>query len=197
MADKCYNIFTFFGNELVGLQVQNWHAALKKAHKPTEDTPFSPKALFDVFLPNEPIDALGWFGQKWIYPDFGSEISLSDGELGFVSAWGAPDGLQDLLLETLFEIDNSVVILNTYTSAEYIDAVRYSAIDSNGDIQFEDCYLQMIDEDDQELGFDYQLFYEHQVDCVAGLIKSVPAIKKTLAKELRRVDKQFLATFKK
>jgi hypothetical protein len=196
MADKCYNAFTFFGNEAALKQVDDWFSALEKAHKPTADSPYSPKSLFDVFLPNEEVNSLGWFGQKWVYPDFGTEIDLNANELGFVSAWGSPDGLQNLLTKKLSLIDSNIVILNSYNSAEHEEAFRYTAIDSNGNVVSEEGQLRLIDEDDEESDFDYQLFHEHQCDSISDLIDAVPGIKKTIAKELKRVEKLFQLTFK-
>jgi len=199
MSDKCYNTFTFFGNSDVYDQVEVWYEELKKAHKPSKDLPYSPSALFKVFLPNEKEDSLAWFGQKWVYPDFGSEIDTDMNELGFVSAWDSPDGLQDLLTEKLAELDKNVVVLNSYSSNEYEEACMYSAKGADGEIHTQWCYLQPIDsEDDDEFEqeFDYQVFYEHQMDAISDLTSKAPGIKKNIKNELKRVTKLFDDTFK-
>jgi len=195
MADKCYNSFTFFGNKAVLDQVETWYKALENAHKPSKDSSFSPKALFEIFLPDEDQDSQSWFGQKWVYPDFGKEISLNANELGFVSAWGSPDGLQDLLTERLVALDKNVVILNSYNSDEFQEAFRYTALGKDGEVKSEGSHLELVDEDDEESDFDYLLFYEHQEDSISDLIDQVPGIKKNLAKELKRVQKLFKEAF--
>jgi len=192
MSDKCYNIFTFFGNKDVQDQVNTWYEQLEEAHKPSENLPYSSTSLFNVFLLGEDHDPLAWFGQKWVYPDFGKEIDLNSNELGFVSAWGSPDGLQDLLTKKLAALDKNVVILNTYNSSEYQEAFRYTTIGSDGNIRSEGTYLHPLDSEDD---FNYQLYYEHQIDCIEDLIDEVPKIKKNLAKELKRVEKLFDSTF--
>lgn len=191
MADKCYSIFTFFGNKGVNEQVSKWNTELQKHHHPSKDQPYSPQAIFDVLLPEEKPDALSWFGQKWVYPDFGSEISIGKNELGFVSAWGSPNGLQDLLTTILAEIDGNVVILNSYTSPEYEEAFRYSCVGGDGGVRSAGTNLQFMDEQDPDSGLDYTLFYEHQVDSICELIDEVPGIKKSIDKELKRVEKLF------
>jgi hypothetical protein len=196
MADKCYNIFTFFGNQEVHNQVLTWFDELKKFHNPPKDLPYSPSALFKVFLPNVKEDSIAWFGQKWVYPDFGTEIDLYIHELGFVSSYDSPDGLQDLLTEELSKLDKNVVIVNSYNSYEYEEACRYSARGTDGEIHTQWCYLQSIDSEDEEK-FDYQVFYEHQMDAISDLIEAVPGIKKNIKNELKRVTKLFDDTFKK
>ena len=192
MSDKCYNIFTFFGNKDIHEQVNIWYENLKKAHKPTKELPYSPASLFSLFLPNEEQDSLAWFGQKWVYPDFGEEISLNANELGFVSAWDSPDGLQDLLTRKLSVLDKNIVILNTYNSDEYKQAFRYSALGADGEIKSEGAYLHPLDDEND---FDYQIYYEQQIDSIEDLIDEAPEIKKNLTKELKRVEKLFDDTF--
>jgi len=193
MSDKCYNTFSFFGNEQVILQVQSWRNSMEKLQQTNFKEIKDETPIFETLIPKIEKKALNWFGQKWVYPDFGSEISLDENELGFVSAWSSPDGLQDLITEKLSKIDSNVVVLNTYIDSENTESFRYSAIDAKGKIQFEGTYLRLIGDSDDE--FDYQLYYEHQRDCIEDLISKIPSLKKVLSKELKRVEKLFRSTF--
>lgn len=193
MSDKCFNTFSFFGNKKVILQVQSWRNSMEALQRSNSKEIKNESPIFETLLPEVETNALNWFGQKWVYPDFGSEIDLHENELGFVSAWSSPDGLQDLITEKLSKIDSHVVVLNIYSDSEHTESFRYSAIDAKGNIQSEGTYLRLIDGNEDD--FDYQLFYEHQRDCIEDLISKIPGLKKVLSKELKRVEKLFASTF--
>lgn len=76
MSNNCYNTFTFFGNQAVLDQVEQWSKALEAsiANDPSSDRKTSSRPLIAVFLPEEldkgDLTTLcnKWFGQKWVSP---------------------------------------------------------------------------------------------------------------------------------
>lgn len=195
MANNCYNIFTFFGKKIVLNQVDEWFKALQTSviNHHSSDKGISCRSLFEVFMPhhiNESDlidDCTQWFGQKWVYPDFGETLSLKNHEIGFVSSWSAPNKLQDLLTQKLHELDKGIVLLNTIQSDEFSEAFRYTAIRKNGTVFSAESVLELEDESDIESG-DYALFYEHHIDSIEDLLFECPASKKNISAHLKTLN---------
>ena len=191
MANKCYNTFSFFGNAKAKKQVESWNSEMK-ALVSGKTTPQLESVIFEVFFPNEFVNnPVAFLGTKWAYPDFGASIPLASGELGFVSAWEAMDGLQDHITGILSRLDKNVVVLLMSKTDSLDEAARYSAMGLDGEIISQVAYLQFADDDDAKEDPQDTLFYEHMRDSCDDLIDAVPGIKTRLKAHLKFLDNAF------
>jgi len=78
MSENCYNTFSFFGDKKVILQVQSWRDSMEALQRSNSKEIKNASPIFETLLSADETDALGWFGQKWVYPDFGTEIDLDE-----------------------------------------------------------------------------------------------------------------------
>lgn len=190
MANKCYNTFSFFGNEKVRKQVEVWDSNLKKLSAVKTES-YAESTIFEVFWPGETVQsAIPYLGSKWAYSDFGKSIALDAGELGFVSAWSAMDSFQDHLTQVLSKLDKNVVVLLSSSTEEYEESARYTALTSDGEIFSQSAELEYEDGDQKE-DPNYTLFYEHQIDACSELIDEVPGAEPRLKKHLQQLDRTF------
>lgn len=190
MANNCYNIFKFFGNSKVQIQIKSWRSRLKERCSSSSD-PKSGLIIFDVFFPGENItDANLYLGVKWAYPDFGETIPLEPDELGFVSAWSAMDGFQDHLTEKLKSLDKNVVVLLTSNNDSFQESARYTAVAADDHICAHSIALEFKGQGDNQEP-NYTLYFEHQLDSCEDLIDAVPGTKKNLKSHVERLEQLF------
>lgn len=148
MANNCYNLLKFFGNEKVVSQVKEWKTQLDKI-QPTEDDPECLRAIREVFYPespdNEPIN----YGSKWVILDNNSNSPEED-EISLMSAWNPPLELQKRIASLLHKLDKHVVVENFYnTDNNYIGFAYTTPYDS------ENAYSQLTEvkiESDEDFG---------------------------------------------
>jgi hypothetical protein len=178
MANTCWNLFSFYGNEKVVEQVKQWQKGLDSV-QPTEDDKNCMGAIRTVFYPDsKPDDELD-YGSKWVHQD-NEAFSPEENQLGFQSAWSSPDELQKYLTLLMHKLDRSVLVENSYNIEDGSMGFVYTAIDSDGNICIEIAHadLNLDDFDDREdADADQQeRLNEWQEDTVIDLITKVPNI---------------------
>jgi hypothetical protein len=178
MANTCWNLFSFYGNEKVVEQVKQWQKGLDSA-KPTEDDKNCMGAIRTVFYPDsKPDDELD-YGSKWVHQD-NEAFSPEENQLSFQSAWSSPDELQKHLTLLMHKLDKTVFVENSYNIEDGGMGFVYTAIDSDGNICIEIAHadLNLDDFDDREdADADQQeRLNEWQEDTVIDLITKVPNI---------------------
>ena len=178
MANTCWNLFSFYGNEKVVEQVKQWQKGLDSV-QPTEDDKNCMGAIRTVFYPDsKPDDELD-YGSKWVHQD-NEAFSPEENQLGFQSAWSSPDELQKHLTLLMHKLDKTVLVENSYNIEDGGMGFVYTAIDSDGNICIEIAHadLNLDDFDDREdADADQQeRLNEWQEDTVIDLITKVPNI---------------------
>ena len=68
MANTCWNLFSFYGNEKVLEQVKQWQKDLDSV-KPTEKDKHCMRAIRAVFYPDSKEDEALDYGSKWVHRD--------------------------------------------------------------------------------------------------------------------------------
>ncbi len=186
MANTCWNLFSFYGNEKVIEQVKKWQKALDSA-KPTADDKYCMGAIRTIFYPDSNSDEEIDYGSKWVHQD-NEAFSPEDNQLGFQSAWTSPNELQKHLTIYLHTLDIDVLVENSYNIEDGSMGFVYTAINSDGNICIEIAHadLNLDDFDDSEdAEFDQQeRLNEWQVDTVMDLIEEAPNISETVKKHL-------------
>jgi hypothetical protein len=184
MANTCWNLFSFYGNEKVVEQVKQWQKSLDSV-QPTEDDKNCMGAIRTVFYPDsKPDDELD-YGSKWVHQD-NEAFSPEENQLGFQSAWSSPDELQKHLTLLMHKLDKTVLVENSYNIEDGDMGFVYTAIDSDGNICIEIAHadLNLDDFDDREdADADQQeRLNEWQEDTVIDLITKVPNIELNVKK---------------
>ncbi|NQW69827.1 MAG: hypothetical protein HQ457_05555 [Betaproteobacteria bacterium] len=178
MANTCWNLFSFYGNEKVVAQVKKWQEALDSA-KPTEDDKYCMGAIRTVFYPDAESGEEIYYGSKWVHQDK-EALGPDENQLGFQSAWSSPNDLQEHLTLLMHKLDRSVLVENSYNIEDGSMGFVYTAIDSDGNICIEIAHadLNLDDFDDREdADADQQeRLNEWQEDTVIDLITKVPNI---------------------
>jgi hypothetical protein len=178
MANTCWNLFSFYGNEKVVEQVKQWQKGLDSA-KPTEDDKNCMGAIRTVFYPDSKPDDEWDYGSKWVHQD-NEAFSPEENQLSFQSAWSSPDELQKHLTLLMHKLDKTVFVENSSNIEDGGMGFVYTAIDSDGNICIEIAHadLNLDDFDDREdADADQQeRLNEWQEDTVIDLITKVPNI---------------------
>jgi len=137
MANNCYNLISFFGNDAVLEQVKQWRLNLEKLNT-TNDKDGSLKAINQIFysgIKQKDID----YGANWIHlDDFPN--TPNECQLGITSAWSSPDLFLERLTSLLYKHDPNVVIENIFNSEDGSNGFRYLTL--QGESSF---YIQRFD----------------------------------------------------
>jgi len=129
MANNCYNLISFFGNDAVLQQVKKWRSSLEQLNT-TRDDDGSLKAINQIFYPKieqKDID----YGSKWIYID-DTPNTPSEYQLGITSAWSSPDLFLERLASLLYKYDPNVVIENRINNEDGSIGFRYLTLHEEG-----------------------------------------------------------------
>lgn len=129
MANNCYNLIEFWGNDKVQAQVKKWNTQLA-SYEPTKDDLNCARAIKDTFYPELSADELPEYGSKWVYQDEASTGS-GDDELGLRSAWGNPKELEMRLACLLYPLDKNVIVRNRFNIEDGSEGVSYSTPESD------------------------------------------------------------------
>jgi len=186
MANTCWNLFSFYGNEKVVEQVKKWQEALDSV-KPTEDDKFCMGAIRTVFYPDAEIGEEIYYGSKWVHQDKES-LGPDESQLGFQSAWSSPNDLQEHLTLLLHKIDKNVVVENDFNTEDGSMGFVYTAVNEDGEVCLEETSAEVNTEDFEDIE-DAQIeqqecLKEWQVDIVTDLIQKVPSIKETVKRHM-------------
>ena len=186
MANTCWNLFSFYGNEKVAKQVMEWQEALDSV-EPTEEDKHCMRAIRIVFYPNVNPDEGLDYGSKWVHQD-DEALSPEENQLGFQSAWSSPDELQKHLTLLLHKLDKNVLVENSYNIEDGSMGFVYSAINEDGEVCLEVAHAELNREDFDDIedaDFEQQeRLEEWQVDTVHDLIRKVPSIAEVVKKDL-------------
>jgi hypothetical protein len=182
MANTCWNLFSFYGNERVVNQVKQWQKGLDEV-QPTEDDKYCMSAIQAVFYPDAKADESLDYGSKWVHQDTDA-FSPEENQLGFQSAWSSPDELQKHLTLILHKLDKEILVENSYNMEDGGMGFVYTAIDSDCNVCIEIAHadLNLDDFDDREDADAEQQerLNEWQEDTVVDLITKVPNIEGTV-----------------
>ena len=132
MANTCWNLFSFYGNEKVTKQVMEWQEALDSV-EPTEEDEHCMRAIRIVFYPNVNPDEGLDYGSKWVHQD-DEALSPEENQLGFQSAWSSPDELQKHLTLLLHKLDKNVLVENSYNIDDGSIGFVYTAVNSSSNV---------------------------------------------------------------
>jgi hypothetical protein len=190
MANICWNLFSFYGNETVTEQVKKWQEGLDSI-EPTEDDKYCMRAIHKIFYSNIDLEEEIDFGSKWVHQDKNS-FSPEKNQLGFQSAWSSPNELQKHLTLLLHKLDKNVLVENSYNMEDSSMGYVYSAVNETGEICIEVAHAEL-NLDDFESNEDadseqQELLNEWQEDTVTDLIQKVPAIAEVVKKNLPHLE---------
>lgn len=190
MANHCWNLFSFYGNERVLEQVKQWQDQLNQI-KPTEDDKFCMRAIRQVFYPNAKADEQLDYGSKWVHQDTDA-ISPAEYQLGFQSAWSSPDELQKHLTLVLRELDNFVLVENFYWIENGDEGYVYTAVNSEDAICIQTAYVECpyeeFDDSEEAESHMEELLAEYQHDALSDLLFEVPAIARVVKNHFPKLD---------
>jgi hypothetical protein len=124
MADRCYNTYSFYGNEEAIKKVKEWKALLDSA-KPTDEDQYCAKVVRQVFYADLATDQEIEMGSKWVHQDDDS-IDADDDQIGFLSAWSPPNELQKRMACMLYILDKHIVVRNSFNIEGAIYGISYS-----------------------------------------------------------------------
>ena len=182
MANTCWNLFSFYGNEKVIEQVKKWQEALDSV-KPTEDDKYCMRAIRTVFYPDAESGEEIYYGSKWVHQDK-EAVGPDETQLGFQSAWSSPNDLQEHLTLLLHKIDKNVLVENDYNIGDGSMGFVYTAVNEDGEVCLEETNAEVNMEDFEDIEDaeveQQECLEEWQVDIVTDLIKKVPTIKETV-----------------
>ena len=186
MANTCWNLFSFYGNEKVAKQVMEWQEALDSV-EPTEEDEHCMRAIRIVFYPNVNPDEGLDYGSKWVHQD-DEALSPEENQLGFQSAWSSPDELQKHLTLLLHKLDKNVLVENSYNIDDGSIGFVYTAVNSSSNVCIQELnaecnYDDFDNSEDAELDQQERL-NEWQIDTVMDLIEEAPNISETVKKYL-------------
>ena len=186
MANTCWNLFSFYGNEKVTNQVMEWQEALDSV-EPTEEDEHCMRAIRIVFYPNVNPDEGLDYGSKWVHQD-DEALSPEENQLGFQSAWSSPDELQKHLTLLLHKLDKNVLVENSYNIDDGSIGFVYTAVNSSSNVCIQEVnaecnYDDFDNSEDAELDQQERL-NEWQIDTVMDLIEEAPNISETVKKYL-------------
>ncbi len=178
MANTCWNLFSFYGNEKVLEQVKQWQKDLDSV-KPTEEDKHCMRAIRAVFYSDSKEDEALDYGSKWVHQD-SEAFSPEENQLGFQSAWSSPNELQKHLTQLLHEFDKNVLVENSYNIEDGSMGFIYTALNSDGDICIQtahaDCdYDDFDDSEDAEIDQQERLNV-YQIDAVSDLLNEAPNV---------------------
>jgi len=186
MANTCWNLFSFYGNQAVIEQIKEWQKGLDSV-EPTEDDKYCMRAIQAVFYPDAKEDEALDYGSKWVHQDK-KAFSPEENQLGFQSAWSSPDELQKHLTLLLHKLDKNVLVENSYNIEDGSMGFVYSAINEDGEVCLEVAHAELNREDFDDIedaDFEQQeRLEEWQVDTVHDLIRKVPSIAEVVKKDL-------------
>jgi len=182
MANTCWNLFSFYGNEKVVEQVKQWQKGLDSA-QPTEDDKNCMGATRTVFYPDSKPDEELDYGSKWVHQD-NEAFSPEENQLGFQSAWSSPDELQKHLTLLLYKLDPNILVENSYNIEDGSMGFTYTAVNSSGEVCIHtahaDCDYDDFNETEDAENAQQETLNEWQIDAVMDLISDVPNIEITV-----------------
>ena len=186
MANTCWNLFSFYGNEAVIEQIKEWQKGLDSV-EPTEDDKYCMRAIQAVFYPDAKEDEALDYGSKWVHQD-NEAFSPEENQLGFQSAWSSPDELQKHLTLLLHKLDKNVLVENSYNIDDGSIGFVYTAVNSSSNVCIQEVnaecnYDDFDNSEDAELDQQERL-NEWQIDTVMDLIEEAPNISETVKKYL-------------
>jgi len=190
MADTCWNLISFYGNEKVVEQIKQWQSRLD-SFKPTEEDAYCMRAIRDVFYPDAKLTENLDYGSKWVHQDTDA-LSPEDYQLGFQSAWSSPDELQKHLTVILHKLDANVLVENVFSIENRSEGYVYTTINSKGEICIQTAYAECSydefdDSEDAEEDMEERLA-EYQIEALSDLIIEVPPMAAVIKKYLPHVD---------
>ncbi len=190
MANTCWNLFSFYGNEKVLEQVKQWQKGLDSV-QPTEEDKHCMRAIRAVFYPDSKEDKALDYGSKWVHQD-NEAFSPDENQLGFQSAWSSPNELQKHLTQLLHEFDKNVLVENSYNIEDGSMGFVYTALNSSGDVCIQtahaDCeYDDFDDSEDAEIN-QQECLNEWQIDSIMDLISEAPNIADTVKLHMSYLD---------
>jgi hypothetical protein len=190
MANHCWNLFSFYGNERVLEQVKQWQTELD-SFEPTKDDEYCMRAIRGVFYANVKSEEQLDYGSKWVHQDTDA-LDPDENQLGFQSAWSSPDELQKHLTVLLYKLDNHILVENNYNIEDGSRGFVYTAINSKGTtcIQsaYSECdYDEFDDSYEAESAMEERLD-EYQKDAVISLILEVPTASDMVKKHLPHLN---------
>ena len=186
MANTCWNLFSFYGNQAVIEQIKEWQKGLDSV-EPTEDDKYCMRAIQAVFYPDAKEDEALDYGSKWVHQDK-KAFSPEENQLGFQSAWSSPDELQKHLTLLLHKLDKNVLVENSYNIDDGSIGFVYTAVNSSSNVCIQEVnaecnYDDFDNSEDAELDQQERL-NEWQIDTVMDLIEEAPNISETVKKYL-------------
>ncbi len=186
MANTCWNLFSFYGNEAVIEQIKEWQKGLDSV-EPTKDDKYCMRAIQAVFYPDAKEDEALDYGSKWVHQD-NEAFSPEENQLGFQSAWSSPDELQKHLTLLLHKLDKNVLVENSYNIDDGSIGFVYTAVNSSSNVCIQEVnaecnYDDFDNSEDAELDQQERL-NEWQIDTVMDLIEEAPNISETVKKYL-------------
>jgi hypothetical protein len=190
MADTCWNLISFYGNDKVVEQIKQWQSQLA-SFRPTEEDAYCIRAIRDVFYPDAKLTENFDYGSKWVHQDTDA-LSPEDHQLGFQSAWSSPDELQKHLTLILHRIDTNVLVENFFCIENKSEGYVYTAINGEGEICIKTAYAECAfdefdDSEDAEEDMEERLT-EYQIEALSDLIIEVPTTAAVIKKYLTNVD---------
>lgn len=189
MADTCYNLLQFMGNQKVMKQIAEWKKALD-SFQPTPEDPHCMRAIREVFYSEAPSDVEIDFGSKWVHQDDAS-MDVEDGMLGFASAWAPPNELHKRMACLLFDLDNHVVVRNQYNIELATVGVAYAApYDSENaylldvEVELDDGYDETADAEDAA----YEELEEQELKILNFLMDDMEGTVRTIKKHMPKLQ---------
>jgi hypothetical protein len=180
VAEKCWSIFSFYGNNEVVARVTEWIGELNQIESNAIESDAT-HSIMRIFYPEIGTEAID-FGTKSIYPDLDV---LSENSIGFITAWTPPNAFQDHITNLLIALDEEVVVKNYFHTETNGFGYRYTTSDGgegiyeqHGYVDRDDCSS---DEDEDEMVEELEeLLKEYERDSLENLLDDFPGRKKRL-----------------
>ncbi len=192
MANSCYNLYSFYGNDKVIEQVKMWRTELDSI-SPTEEDPNCMRAIRAVFYPNVKADESLIYGSKWVHPDIPS-IGPGDTEIGLQSAWNPPEDLHKRMACLLYHLDNHVIVSNEFNVEGLTLGIAYATPYNSESSYYIDSEIEIDQPEDEDEEEDYdvelaedeanQKLIEEEVRLLNQMINDVPEKESAISQHL-------------
>ena len=193
MANNCYNLFDFYGNNKVKQQVKVWKEALANVAATKED-PYCMLAVIDVFYPNIKDKNSIDMGSKWAHEDDAS-IGPDEDQIGLLSAWNPPHELHKHMACLLFKLDKHVVVQNSFNIEDGSQGVAYATPNDEESAYFQSTHVELDADDfeDSDDALDAQLanLEENQIEILDYLMDDMPGTAKVIKKHKKYFSDKF------
>jgi len=193
MANNCYNLFDFYGNAKIKVQVTAWKDALANVASTKED-PYCMRAVVEVFYPEiEDKDSID-LGSKWAHED---EESIGPGEfqIGLLSAWHPPSELHKKMASLLFKLDKHVVIQNSFNIEDGSQGVAYATPNDEESAYYQvaqaDLDLEDFDDRDEAEDAQQNSLEESEIEILDYLMDDMPGTAKVIKKHKKYLKDKF------